>query len=92
MFWNSGIAVIFFTATKMFENTKKTRLRNEEIKKQQVNSIIINEIIETEELNEKAEKVEKPGDAAAIIKQDEDIIRTKKEKNYIHSESSRKSV
>ena len=51
------------------ENTKKTRrLTNEEIKKQLIDSIINNGIIETEELNEKADKVEKPEDAAAIIK------------------------
>ena len=42
-----------------------------------VNSIIITDIIETEQLNEKAKKVKKPEDAAAIIKQYEDIIRTK---------------
>ena len=51
------------------ENTKKTRrLTNEEIKKQLIDSIINNGIIETEELNEKADEVEKPADAAAIIK------------------------
>ena len=51
------------------ENTKKTRrLTNEEIKKQLIDSIINNGIIETEELNEKADKVEKPEDTAAIIK------------------------
>ena len=51
------------------ENTKKTRrLTNKEIKKQLIDSIINNGIIETEELNEKADKVEKPEDAAAIIK------------------------
>ena len=54
---------------KSSENTKKTtRLTNEEIKKQLIDSIINNGIIETEELNEKADKVEKPEDAAAIIK------------------------
>ena len=62
------------------ENTKKTRrLRKEEIKKQLIDSIINNDIIETEELNEKADKAEKPVDVAEIIKQYEDIIRTKKE-------------
>ena len=51
------------------ENTKKTRrLTNEEIKKQLIDSIINNGIIETEELNKKADKVEKPEDTAAIIK------------------------
>ena len=43
-----------------------------------VDSIFNNDIIEAEELNEEADKEEKPEDAAAIIKQYEDIIRTKK--------------
>ena len=43
------------------------------------------EITETEELKENAGKVQKPKDVAAIIKQYEDIIRTKKlkKKKYI---------
>ena len=40
-----------------------------------IDSIINNDITETEELNEKAGKAEKTKDAAAIIKQYEDIIR-----------------
>ena len=42
-----------------------------------IDSIVNNDIIKTKELNEKADKVEKPEDAAAVIKQYEDI-RTKK--------------
>ena len=65
------------------ENTNKARrLSKEEIKKQLIDSIVNNDIIETKELNEKADKVEKAEDAAAVIKQYEDIIRTKK-KNII---------
>ena len=57
------------------ENTKKTRrLSKEEIKKQLTDSIVNNDIIETEELNEKTNNAEKPKDAAVIIKQYEDII------------------
>ena len=37
-----------------------------------------NETIETEELNERADRVKKPEDAADIIKQYEEIIRTKR--------------
>ena len=37
-----------------------------------------NETIETEELNERAEKVDKPEDAANIIKECEEILRTKR--------------
>ena len=52
------------------ENPKKTRrLNKEEIKKQLIDSIVNNDIIKTQELNEKADKVEKPEDAAAVIKQ-----------------------
>ena len=43
-----------------------------------IDSIFDNDITETEELNKKADKVEKPEDAATIIKQYEDIIHTKK--------------
>ena len=61
------------------ENTNKAkRLIKEEIKKQLIDSTVHNDIIETKELNEKADKVEKPEDAAAVIKQYEDIIRTRK--------------
>ena len=69
-FFLCGMVVIFcLQPQKGSENTKKTRrLTNEEIKKQLIDSIINNGIIETEELNEKADKVEKPEDAAAIIK------------------------
>ena len=44
--------------------------------------MVNNDMIETEELNEKTNRVEKPKDAATVIKQYEDIIRTKK-KNII---------
>ena len=42
-----------------------------------IDSITTSNVIETEELNKKAEKLEKPEDAAAIIKQYEEIIGTK---------------
>ena len=51
------------------ENTKKTRRFGiEEIKKQLIDSIVINDTSETNKLNEKADKVEKPEDAVAVIK------------------------
>ena len=40
--------------------------------------MVNNDIIETDELNKKAEEVQKPENAAAVIKQYENIIRTKK--------------
>ena len=65
MFQIYGIVVIFcLQLQKGSENTKKTRrLSKAEIKKQLTNSIVNNDIIETKELNEKDDKVEKPEDA-----------------------------
>ena len=62
-----------------FENSKKTkRLNKDEIKKQLIDSGIINNAIEIGSLNELAEKVERPEDAANIIKQYEEILCTKR--------------
>ena len=47
-----------------------------------IDSTVNNDIIETKKLNEKADKVEKPEDVAAVIRQYEDIIRANK-KNII---------
>ena len=84
MFQICGIVVIFWLQLQRgSENTGKTRgSSKEEIKKQLIDSIINNEIIETEELNDKPDKAEKPKDAVDIVKQYEDIICTKK-KNII---------
>ena len=40
--------------------------------------MVVNEVIETDELNKQAEKVQDPKEAVDVIKQYEDIIRTKK--------------
>ena len=40
-----------------------------EIKKRLTDTIVNNDIIETEELNEKADRVEKPNDGTDVIKQ-----------------------
>ena len=46
---------------KNFENSKKTKsLSKEEIKKQLIESMNINKTVEIAELNELAEKVQKP--------------------------------
>ena len=58
---------------------KKTkRLNEEEVKQQLLDSLINNDKTETEELNERAEKVDKPEDAANIIKEYEEILCTKR--------------
>ena len=49
-------------------DSKKTkRLSQEEIKKQLLESIIINEAVESEELNREAEEVQDPKEAAMVI-------------------------
>ena len=60
------------------ENVKKTRrLDKNESKKHLIKLMVNNDLIETDKLNKKAEKVENPENAAAVIKQYEEIIRTK---------------
>ena len=61
------------------DSKKKKRLSKHEIKKQLLESIIINEVVESEELNKEAEEIQQPEEAAKVIKQYEDIIKTKKE-------------
>ena len=61
------------------ENTKKTkRLSKEEFKKDLINSRVNNDVIETAELNKKADRLQKPEDAAAVIQAYENIIPGKK--------------
>ena len=60
-------------------DSKKTkRLSTHEIRKQLLESIIINEVVESEELNKEAEEIRQPEEAAKVIKQYEDIMKTKK--------------
>ena len=60
-------------------NVKRTkRLTQDEVKKELIESMINNEVMKTDELNKQAEEVQKPEDAADLIKQYEDIIRTQK--------------
>ena len=71
--------VIFCLQLWKGSDSKKTkRLTHEEIKKQLIESIIINDVVETDELNKKAEEVQNPEEAATVIKEYEDIIQTKK--------------
>ena len=80
MFQIYGIAVIFcFQLWGNSENSKKTkRFNKDEIKKQLIEFITINNTVEIEELNERAEKVEKPEDTADIIKGYEQSFHTKR--------------
>ena len=66
------------------------RLSKEEIKKQLLDSMIIDEVVEFENLNKEAEETQDPEEPAEIIKRYEDIIKTKKKRDYKRCISSRK--
>ena len=64
---------------KGLADSKKTkRLSKEEIKKQLLESMIIDKNLEFDDLNKEAEEIQDPEKAAEIIKRYEDIIKTKK--------------
>ena len=57
-------------------DSKKTkRLSKEEIKKQLLESIIITEVVEPEELNNKAKEIQESEEAGEVIKQYEYIVK-----------------
>ena len=47
---------------------KTTRSTHDEIKKQLIESMVVNEVVESDELNKQAEKVQEPKEAADVIK------------------------
>ena len=59
------------------DSKKAKRLSKEEIKKQLLDSMIIDEVVEFEDLNKEAEEIQDPEKAAEIIKRYEDIIKRK---------------
>ena len=61
----------------MTDNKKAKCLSKEEIKKKLLDSMTIDEIVEFDDLNKEAEKIQDPKKAADIIKRYEDIIKTK---------------
>ena len=63
------------------DSEKAKRLSKEEIKKQLLDSMIIDENLEFEDLNKEAEEIQDPEKAAEIIKRYENIIKTKKKGN-----------
>ena len=63
---------------KSAEVKKAERLTPKEIKKQLIESMVVNEVAESDELNKQAEEVQKSEDAADLIKQYKSIIRTRK--------------
>ena len=60
------------------DSKKAERISKEEIKKRLLDSIIIDENLEFDDLNKEVEEVQYPGKTAKIIKRYEDIIKTKK--------------
>ena len=62
----------------MLDNKKTKRQSRDEIKKKLLDSMIIDENLEFEDLNKKAEEVQDPSKAAKLIKQYEDFIKTKR--------------
>ena len=60
------------------EVKKTKKLTHDEIKKQFLESIVIDEVVETDELNKQAEEVQDPEEAAKVIQEYENIIRTNK--------------
>ena len=60
------------------DSKKAKRPSKEEIKKQLLESMIIDEVVEFEDLNKEAEEIRKPEKAAEVIKRYEDIIKMKK--------------
>ena len=62
----------------VWDSKKAKRLSKEEIKKQLLDSMIIDEVVEFEDLNKEAEEIQDPEKAAEIIKRCKDIIKTKK--------------
>ena len=61
----------------MTDNKKAKRLSKEEIKMKLLDLMTIDEVVELDDLNKEAEKIEDPEKAAEIIKRYEDIIKTK---------------
>ena len=57
------------------EVKKTKRLAHDKIKKQLIELMVVNEVVESDELNKQAEEVQKPEDAADLI--NEGFIRTK---------------
>ena len=57
----------------MTDNKKAKRLSKEEIKTKLLDSITIDEVLESEDLNKEAEEVQDPERAEEITKQYEDI-------------------
>ena len=68
------MGIFCFERWETLKTARRQRLSKEGIKKHLIESITINNAAKIEELNELAEKVDKPEDAADTIKQYEKIL------------------
>ena len=63
-------------------DSKKTKLPSkEEIKKQLLESMIIDKVVESEELNKEAEEIQEPEKVVRIIEQYEYMIKTNRKES-----------
>ena len=76
----------------MADSKKMKRLSKEEIKKQLLDSMIIDEVAEFDDLNKEAEEIQDPEKAAEIIKLYENIIKTKKKENLIKERNYKRHI
>ena len=60
------------------DSKKEKRPSKEEIKKQLLESMILGEVVESEDLNKEAEEIREPEQTAEVIKRYEDIILSRK--------------
>ena len=60
------------------DSKKAKRPSKEEIKKQLLESVIIDQVVEFEDLNKEVEEIREPEKAAEVMKRYEDIIKMKK--------------
>ena len=60
------------------DSKKAKRPSKEEIKKQLLESMILGEVVEFEDLNKEAEEIREPEETAEVIKRYEDIILSRK--------------
>ena len=69
--------ILLFIDGKGLADSKKAKLLSkEEIKKHLLDSMIIDEVVEFEDLSREAKEIQDPEKAAEIIKWYEDIIKT----------------
>ena len=75
--WYTGY-FLFLAVGKIWKQQEDNGLNKDEIKKQQIESIIINNASKIDNLNELDEKLQKPKEATDIIKPYEKILQTKR--------------